>query len=141
MLFIPSPHTPGNKEGRKKSLASSAGPDFFPDSLRANRGALAPSGCVHAANPSPLPAIRLEARVSAPSPRLPWQVSRQASWTGERWSAPLLCVGISPLCPPHPCCCALLRGSEAPPSATHSLHPRSGFLVCGYLSSFMAPSH
>ena len=27
------------------------------------------------------------------------------------------------------------------PSATHSLRPRRGFLVCGNLSSFTAPSH
>ena len=39
------------------SLASWAGPDFSPDSLPASCGALAPSGCVHAANPSPLPGI------------------------------------------------------------------------------------
>ena len=39
------------------SLASSAAPDLFPDSLPASRGALAPSGCVHASNPSPLPGI------------------------------------------------------------------------------------
>ena len=50
-------------------------------------------------------------------------------------------AGISPLCPPHPCCCALLRGSEVSPPATHSLCPRRGFLVCGNLSSFTAPSH
>ena len=68
-------------------------------------------------------------------------MSRQASQAGECWSAPILCAGISPLCPPHPCGCALLRGSEAPPSATCSLHPRRGFLVCGKLSSFTAPSH
>ena len=30
---------------------------------------------------------------------------------------------------------------KLPPSATHSLHPRRGFLVCGNLSSFTAPSH
>ncbi|KAJ8790185.1 hypothetical protein J1605_004652 [Eschrichtius robustus] len=48
-------------------------------------------GCVHAANPSPLPAIRsrlkpdpTEARVSAPSPRPPRRVSRQASRAGLR---------------------------------------------------------
>ena len=41
----------------EKSLASSAAADFFPDSLPASCGALTPSGCVHAANPSPLPAI------------------------------------------------------------------------------------
>ena len=70
----------------------------------------------------------------------PWRGSRQASRAGECCSAPSLCAGISPLCPPHPCGCALLRGSEAPPSATRSLHPWRGFLVCGHLSSFTAPS-
>ena len=48
-------------------------------------------------------------------------MSRQASRAGECWSAPLLCVGISPLCPPHPCGCALLLGSEASPLC----HPQS----------------
>ena len=46
------------QRGKKKSLASSAAADFFPDSLLASCGALTPSGCVHAANPSPLPGIR-----------------------------------------------------------------------------------
>ena len=82
-----------------------------------------------------------EARASAPSPCPPWWVSRQASWAGECWSALILCAGISPLCSLHPCCCALLHGSEAAPSTTRSLHPRRGFLVCGNLSSFTAPSH
>ena len=49
------------------SLASSAAPDFLPDSLPASCGALAPSGCVHAANPSPLPGIR----PPKPEPQLP----------------------------------------------------------------------
>ena len=53
------------QRGKKKSLASSAAADLFPDSLPARRGALGPSGCVHAPNPSPLPATK--ARVSAPS--------------------------------------------------------------------------
>ena len=129
------------QRGKKKSLASSAAPDLFPDSLPASRGALAPSGCVHAANPQSSPwDLTSEARASAPSPRPPRRLSRQASRAGECWSAPILCVGISPLCPPHPCCCALLRGSKAPPSATHSLRLRRGFLVCGNLSSFTAPS-
>ena len=48
-------------------------------------------------------------------------MSRQASRAGERWSAPVLRVGISPLCPLHPYCCALLRGSEASPLR----HPQS----------------
>ena len=47
--------------------------------------------------------------------------SRQASWAGESWSALILCAGISPLCPLHPCCCALLHGSEASPLC----HPQS----------------
>ena len=48
-------------------------------------------------------------------------MSRQASWAGEFWSALILYVGISPLCPPHPCGCALLHGSEASPLC----HPES----------------
>ena len=37
------------------------------------------------------------------------------SRAGECRLAPILCEGISPLCPLHPCCCALLRGSESSP--------------------------
>ena len=62
-----------------------------------------------------------EARASAPSPRPPRRVSRQASRAGECCSAPSLCAGTSLLCPPHPCGCALLRGSEASPLC----HPQS----------------
>ena len=120
------------------SLASSAGPDFFPDSLPAGCGTLAPFRLCSRA--SPLPGIRLKPEPQLPAPPAP-AVSRQASRTGECRSAPILCVGISPLCPPHPCCCALLCGSEASPSATRSLRPRRGFLVCGNLSSSTAPSH
>ena len=129
------------QRGKKKSFASSAAPHFSPDSLPASCGALAPSGCVHAANRSPLPGIRPpkpEPQLPAPSPR---RESRQASRAGECWLAPILCAGISPLCPPHPCGCALLRGSEAYPSATRSLLPRRAFQVCGNLSSFTASSH
>ena len=54
-------------------------------------------------------------------PRPPWRVSRRASRAGECWSALILCAGISPLCPPHPCGCALLCGSEASPLS----HPQS----------------
>ena len=57
-----------------------------------------------------------EAGASAPSPCPPRQASKQASWAGECWSAPILSAGISPLCPLHPCCCALLHGSEASPT-------------------------
>ena len=60
---------------------------------------------------------------------------------GECWSAPILCAGISPPCPPHPCCCALLRDSEAPPLRHPQSPPAKGLLVCGNLSCFTAPSH
>ena len=62
-----------------------------------------------------------EAQASATSPHPPWRVSRQASRAGECWLAPILCAGISPLCPLHLCCCALLRGSEASPRHPPSL--------------------
>ena len=87
------------QSGKKKSLASSAAADFFPDSLQAST----------------------ESRASAPSPCPPRRLSRQASQAGECYSAPILHVGISPLCPPHPCGCTLLRGSEASPLR----HPQS----------------
>ena len=57
--------------GKKKSLASSAALDFFPGSPRASCGALAPSGCVHAANPSPLPGIQPKPEPQLPAPALP----------------------------------------------------------------------
>ena len=103
------------QRGKKKSLASLAAPNFFLDSLPASRGALAPFRLCSRSQPQSSPwDLSSEARASAPSPRPPRRLSRQASQPGECWSAPILCAGISPLCP-HPCCCALLRGSEASP--------------------------
>ena len=98
-----------------------AGPDFFPDSLPASCGALTPFRLCSRSQPQSSPCNPTEARASAPSPRSPRQVSRQTSWAGECWSALILCAGISPLCPPHPCCCALLRGFKASPLC----HPQS----------------
>ena len=66
-----------------------------------------------------LPSNRSPSLSSQPHP--PRRMSRQASRAGECWSALILCAGISPLCPPHPCGCALLRGSEASPLC----HPQS----------------
>ena len=102
------------------SLASPAGPDFFLDSLPASCGALTPSGCVHTSNPSLLPGIWPPTQDSAPSLH-PLQ----------RWAdKPLRLVSAgwhrsSPLCPLHPCCCALLCGFKASPSAqpAHPLYP------------------
>ena len=53
-------------------------------------------------------------------------MSRQASWAGECWSALIICAGTSPLCPPHPCGCALLRGSEASPLRQPPSPPTKG---------------
>ena len=112
------------------SLASSAAPDFFPDSLPASRGALAPFRLCSRSQPqSSSWDPTSEARASAPSPRPPQRVSRQASQAGECWLAPILCAGISPLCPLHPCCCALLRGSEASP-LPHPVSASEGASQC-----------
>ena len=59
--------------------------------------------------------------LSSQPPPAPGGGNRQASRAGECWSAPILCAGISLLCPLHPCACALLRGSEASPLC----HPQS----------------
>ena len=60
--------------------------------------------------------------LSSQYPLPPRWVSREACQAGEGWSALILCASISPLCPLHPCCSALLRGSEAsPPPAPPSL--------------------
>ena len=114
MLLIPSPRAPGNR-GKKKSLASLTVPDLFPDSLPANRGALAPFRLCSRSQHQSSPWDPTEAGASAPSPHPSRQVSRQASQARECWLALILCAGISPLCPLHPCCCALLHGSEASP--------------------------
>ena len=99
------------------------GPDFFPDSLPASCGALAPFTLCSRSQPQSSPwDLTSEAQASAPSPHLPQWVSRQASQAGECWLAPILCAEISPLCPLHPCCCALLCGSEASPLLTPHLH-------------------
>ena len=75
--------------------------------------------------PTPVLSSPTKARASAPSPRppqrAPQRVSRQGSRAGECCSAPSLCAGTSPLCLPHPCGCALLRGSETSPLC----HPQS----------------
>ena len=92
--------------------------------------------------PAPVLSLRSEPKPSLSSqPRPLRQVSRQASRAGECWSALLLRAGVSPLCPPHPCGCALLRGSEASPLRHPQSPPAKGLLVRGNLSSFTALSH
>ena len=93
--------------------------------------------------PTPVLSLRSDRSPSLSSqPRPPRRGSRQASRAAECCSAPSLCAGTSPLCPPHLCGCALLRGSEASPLLCHPQSPPvKGLLVCGNLSSFTAPSH
>ena len=71
------------------SLASPAGPDVFPVSLLASCGVLAPfrlsSLSQHQSSPW---GLTCKAQASAPAPTY--------------WLAQILCVEISPLCPPHP---------------------------------------
>ena len=110
------------QRGKKKSLASSTAPAFFPDSLPASCDAVAPFRLCSRSQPQSSPWDPIyKAGASAPSPHPSRWVSRQASRAGDCCSAPILCAGISPLCPPHPCCCVLLHGSEASPLR----HPQS----------------
>ena len=109
------------QRGKKKSLVSSAAADFFLDSLPASCGTLAPFRLCSRSQPQSSPWGPTEARASAPSPHPSRRASRQASRVGDCWSALVICVGISLLCPLHPCCCTLLCGSKASP---HS-HPPS----------------
>ena len=106
------------------SFASLAVPDFSLDSLPASCGALTPFRLCSRSQPQSSPwDLTSEAQASAPSPHPPWRVSREASWAGECWLALILCAGISPLCPLHPCCCALLCGPEASPQPPHLPSP------------------
>ena len=72
--------------------------------------------------PAPVLSLRSDRNPSLRSqPCPPRRGSSQASRAGECCSAPSLCAGTSPLCPPHPCGRALLRGSKASPLR----HPQS----------------
>ena len=103
---------------------------LFLDSLPASCGAVAPIRLCSRSQPQSSPwDLTSKAQASTPSPHPPHRVSRQVSWASECWLAPILCVGISLLCPLHPCCCALLCGSEASPRPRHPPSPPvKGFL-------------
>ena len=129
------------QRGKKKSLACSAAPDLFPDSLLASCGALTPSGCVHVTNPSPLPAVLPKPEPQLPDPARPGMRADKplglvsaAQHRSSVWET--LCFA---LCTPVAALSSV--AVKPPPSATRSLCPGSGFLVCGNLSSFTAPSH
>ena len=128
------------QRGKKKSLASLAPADFFPDSLPASCGALTPSGCVHAANPSPLAAIQPKPDPQLPAPTRPGGRAdkplglvsaarrRPSVWESLRFALRIPVAALSSVAP------------KLPPSATRSLRSRRGFLLRGNLSSFTAPS-
>ena len=95
----------------------------FLDSRLASYGTLVPFRlCSHSQPQSSPWGLTSKAQALSSQPPPPQQVSRQASQAGESWSAPILCVGISLLCPPNPCCCTLLRGSKASPLPTPRPH-------------------
>ena len=94
---------------------------------------LAPSGCLHTANPSPLPGTDL------------WSLSLSAQPPPEHlrlWCpgavVQMICVALSLLRPPQSTCCAFLCSCEDPLSRPISLS--GGFPGCGFLSFFTAPS-
>ena len=109
-------HQETKRQEKVSCLFGSSSP--FPGLPPSQLGRTSPLQAVITSPTPVLPCDPTETRASAPSPRPPRRVSRQASRAGECCSALILCAGISLLCPPHPGCCALLRGSEAPPSAT-----------------------
>ena len=114
---------------------------LFLDSLPASCGALTPSGCVHAANPSPLPSIRPKPEPQLPAPARPGGGADKPLGlvsAARRRASVRESLGFALRTP----VAALFSvAPKLPPSATRSLHPRRAFLVCGHLSSFTAPSH
>ena len=123
------------------SLACLAAPDLFPDSLLASCGALTPSGCVYVTNPSPLPSFWLKPEPQLPAPAYPggWadkplglvRAGRHHSSVQES-----LCFALR-----TPVAVLSSVAPKLPASTTRSLRLWTGFLVCGNLSSFTAPSH
>ena len=146
-------------------LASSAGPDTFPNSLLASCGALAPFRLCSYSQPQSSPwDLTSEAQASAPSPHPPRRVSRQASQAGECWSALILCGGNLSALPSAPlllCSPLWLRSfpPTQPPSPPvkglpsvgklfflHSSHPKVQvpsllFCLCFFLFSFALPRY
>ena len=114
---------------------------LFPDSLLASCGALTPSGCVHAANPSPLLAIRPQPEPQLPAPARPGgEADKPLGLVSAAWRRASVRESLrSALRTPVAALSSV--APKLPPSATRSLRPRRGFLVCGNLSSFTAPSH
>ena len=138
-FLIPSPRAPGNKEGRK-SLLPLRQVQTPPRTL--SRPAAAhqrPAGCVHAANLSPLPALRQKPEPQLPVPPAP--AGEQTSLSaGEFRSARSSALESVRFVLRTPVAVLSSAAPKLPHSASRSLHPRRGFLVCGHFSSFTALS-
>ena len=127
------------KQKARKSLLPVQ--QLFSNSLPASCGALTLSGCVHATNPSPLPAIRLKPEPQLPAPARHSggaEKPRGLVSAGRHCSSVRESLRFALRTPVAALSCVALK---LPPSATCSLPPRRGFLVCGNLSSFTASSH
>ena len=119
------------QRGKKKSLASLSAADFFLDSLLASCGA--PTRPLPAIWPKPEPQLPAPARPGGWADKPLGLVSAgwhwSSVWESLRFALHTPVAALSSLAP------------KLPPSATLSLRPWRGFLVCGNLSSFTAPSH
>ncbi|XP_049561912.1 WAS/WASL-interacting protein family member 3-like [Orcinus orca] len=115
-FLIPSPRAPGNKEGRK-SLLPLRQVQTPPRTLsRLAAAHQRPAGCVHAANLSPLPALRQKPEPQLPVPPAPAgeQTSLSLVSAGRpdplRWNLSALLSAPLLLCSPP-----LLPSSPTPP--------------------------
>ena len=123
VLLIPSPPAPGNKEARKSLLSLRQLQTFSRTTSQLAVAHKPPSGCVHAANPSPLPGIRLKPDPQLPAPTHPGggadkplglvSAARQGSSVWES-----LCFALR-----TPVAVLSSAAPKLPPSATRSLRP------------------
>ena len=136
MLWISSPHAPWNNG--LLTLRQFQTFSQTPSWLAVVH--LSPSGCVHAANPSPLPGIwtqKSEPQLPAPTHPGGWadRPLRLVS-AGRHCSSVWECLCFS-LCTSF-AALSSMAPKLLPP--TPYLHQWRGFLVCGNISSFTAPS-
>ena len=92
--------------------------------------------------PTPVLSLRSDLRSPSLSSQAPPAPAGEQTSLSGWW----VLVGTDPLCgnlstlPSAPCAALSSVAPKLPPSATHSLRQWRGFLVCGNLSSFTAPS-
>ena len=120
-------------------LASPADPDvlWVPSSvafcpLACSAPFPSPSGCLHTANPRPLPGADLQSLSLSIQP-LPKHLSLWCPVVVQ-----MICAVLTLLCPPQSRCCTFLGDFVVPPSQLIS-QQLGGFPGCVFLSSFTAP--